>query len=172
MQKAGIEGVLYEEELTTPVPTPVEITGTIQGVHFKIMHDDRTLLISCELALRLPTIAKLLKRRGITEVQVMSAYRERPIISFHSLGLALDIMGFVTRRGVLSVLDDFIMTPQYRTCEAPKHDNRKAQTLREIACDIADTHKFSTILTPNYNTGHRDHMHIDIRPDDPRVFIR
>ncbi|MBN1656305.1 MAG: extensin family protein [Deltaproteobacteria bacterium] len=172
MQKEGVAGTLYQTPLTTPVPTPVEIEGPVKGVHFKIMHDDRTLLISCELAIRLPVIAAVLKRHGVTGVQVMSAYRDRPIISFHSLGLALDIMGFVTPKGVLSVLDDFVITPDYRTCEAPKHISRNAQILREIACDIADTHKFSTILTPNYNIGHRDHMHIDVRPDDPRIFVR
>ncbi len=34
------------------------------------------------------------------------------------------------------------------------------------------TAQFSTVLTPNYNEGHRDHVHLDARPDDTRVFLR
>ena len=30
----------------------------------------------------------------------------------------------------------------------------------------------STVLTPAYSAGHRDHFHIDIRPDDARTFVR
>jgi pimeloyl-ACP methyl ester carboxylesterase len=172
MKKAGIAGHLYQTRLTTPVPTPVEITGSVQGVHFKMMHDDRTLVMSCELAIRLPVMADVLKQHGVTLVQVMSSYREKPRVSFHSLGLALDVMGFVTQKGVLSVRDDFITTPGYRTCEGPEPSTPNARFLRELACDLARTNKFSSVLTPNYNAGHRDHMHVDIRPDDPRIFIR
>jgi hypothetical protein len=31
---------------------------------------------------------------------------------------------------------------------------------------------FNTVLTPNYNAGHRDHFHLDIRPDDQRFYFR
>jgi hypothetical protein len=44
--------------------------------------------------------------------------------------------------------------------------------LRRIACDLYRSGKFQSVLTPNYNEGHRDHFHIDIRPDDPRAFLR
>jgi len=41
-----------------------------------------------------------------------------------------------------------------------------------IACELYRSGKFQSVLTPNYNEGHRDHFHIDIRPDDPRAFLR
>jgi hypothetical protein len=44
--------------------------------------------------------------------------------------------------------------------------------LQRIACDLAQSRHVSTVLTPNYNAGHRDHFHVDVRPDDPRVFVR
>ena len=43
---------------------------------------------------------------------------------------------------------------------------RYARALFEIACALADTHRFSTVITPNYDEGHRNHFHLDARPDD------
>jgi hypothetical protein len=42
----------------------------------------------------------------------------------------------------------------------------------EIACEIGASKRFSSVLTPNYNEGHRNHFHLDVRPNDPRVFVR
>ncbi len=72
---------------------------------------------------------------------------------------------------VLSVLTDFVETPAHTTCDAPRGRGH-ARTLREIACELAGTHAFSSVLTPNYNDGHRNHFHLDARPDDPRTFVR
>ena len=41
-----------------------------------------------------------------------------------------------------------------------------------MACALFESGVLSSVLTPNYNAGHRDHFHLDIRPDDPRSFIR
>ena len=59
------------------------------------------------------------------------------------------------------------------TCAEPAaKTSDKHKRLHAIACDLAESHRFSSVLTPNYNAGHRDHFHIDIRPDDPRLFVR
>jgi hypothetical protein len=172
MRRAGIRGRLWRSALTTPVPTPVELSGRVDGVWFRTTHEERALIVSCELALRLPVLARILRRHGVLGVDVMSDYRDRPRSSFHTMGLALDLARFWTRRGVLSVPDHFLETPGFRTCQAPRPGNSAARTLLAIACELAKSRKFSTILTPNYNVGHRDHFHIDIRPDDPRIFLR
>ena len=79
---------------------------------------------------------------------------------------------FYTDQGPLSVDVDFETTPLHETCDAPPASNERASTLRDIACRLGRSRAFSTVLTPNYNEGHRDHFHVDIRPDDPRVFVR
>ena len=158
--------------LPTPVPAPVEVTGPIAGVEFKMVHPERTLLFSCELVARLPEIAAVLHKHGVRKVAVISAYRETPRTSFHTLGLALDMWRFTTDHGTLSVLQQFEHTPDRPTCDAPPAHTSEAATLRAIACDLAATHKISSVLTPNYNAGHKDHFHLDLRPDDPRVFVR
>lgn len=156
------------------MPTPVTIAGPVNGVAFRMIRpEDEPLTISCEMAARLPTLAAIARRHGIVAIDVLSAHRSHPRQSFHRAGLALDLYAFETETGEsLRVYDDFVETPAHRTCQAPLPGTRGAQVLLQIACELADSWQFSSVLTPNYNDGHRNHFHLDSRPDDPRVFIR
>ncbi len=172
LRERGVPFKSVSPQLSTPVPTPVEITGKVGGVEFRMMHADRTLLMSCELAVRLPEIAAVVATHGVTRVEVISTYREKPYVSFHTMGLAIDISRFITSDGPLSVLADFERTPGYETCEAPPPKSEHARALLDIACKLGASGLFSSVLTPNYNAGHRNHFHLDTRPDDPRIFVR
>jgi hypothetical protein len=89
------------------------------------------------------------------------------------MGLALDISAFFDAAGRrYRVQEDYLETPSVRTCQGSGPLQDKAQVLRRVACELFETGSFSSILTPNYNQGHRDHFHIDARPDDPRLFLR
>lgn len=156
----------------TPVPAPVEILGSVSSVAFEKKRDGAPLFMSCELALRLPHLASVLRRHDVTSVEVMSAYRREPLASFHSAGLALDLSSFRTSHGVLSVEEHFVTTPDVATCDAPEPPDWRARTLLSIACELARSDRWSTVLTPGYGRGHHDHFHIDARPDDVRVFVR
>jgi hypothetical protein len=168
-------------------PTAVVPRSRIGGVYFSVF--ERDLLVSCELAARLPAIAQVLADQGVESVTIASAHRSEPRTSFHTMGLALDIAAFrVGRRlagpeGDLSqrllVKTDFLETPDRPTCdpgllgpESPLGGNERGRKLLAIACALFDSGLLSSVLTPNYNKGHRDHFHIDIRPDDPRAFLR
>ena len=155
----------------TPIPSPVELLGSVQGVWFRMMHEDRTVVISCELAAKLPRVVSILRRHGVRGVDIMSAYRSEPTPSFHTMGLALDIGRLWTDRGWLNILNDFEMTPDEETCDATP-GTRRGRVLRDITCDLARSSVFQTVITPNYNEGHRNHWHFDARPDDPRLFLR
>jgi predicted esterase len=180
--EAGVPFLPLPEEqaaqLTTPVPAPVVVLPRpIGGVTFTVLQrrdtegEDR-LVLSCELAARLPAIATVLARHGVTRVEVLSAYRNRPRPSFHTFGLALDLASFTTPAGRLRVATDFEVSPAHETCSAPPPASERARLLQRIACDLAQSRHVSTVLTPNYNAGHRDHFHVDVRPDDPRLFVR
>ncbi len=158
-------------ELPTPVATPVELMGPVDGVWFRSVHEEQPLVISCELAAKLPRMVAVLKRHGIEGVDVASSYRDKPRPSFHTMGLALDISRFWRRRGWLSVLKRFEPTPLAETCPMPR-GRGSSRALHRLACDLYRSALFSSVLTPNYNEGHRDHLHIDARPDDPRLFVR
>ena len=158
-----------QEEL---VPTPVELLGPIDGVWLRPMHEDQPIVISCELAVRLPALVAIFARHGVLGVDILSSLRSVPRTSFHTMGLALDISRFWTADGWMSVNDDFVETPMHETCDAPRPRGPKARALLAIACAMARSNLLSSVLTPNYNEGHRDHFHIDMRPHDPRVFLR
>ncbi len=171
LKNAGVRAHLVERELLTPVPSPVALEGSVAGVSFYSLHSDREVEMACELAVRLPAIVEILKRHGVRAVSVLSSYREEPRTSFHTFGLALDLAAFRTRDGVLVVSKHFELSPGQETCNAqPTTEDGKA--LLAIACDLAASNLVSSVLTPNYNEGHRDHFHVDLRPDDPRVFLR
>jgi hypothetical protein len=172
LDKANLTYLPITRELTTPVATLVQLTpDPIAGVSFVSAHEDRQVEVSCELAARLPALAKLLKGHGVRSVLVNSSYRDQPRTSFHTFGLALDIAAFQMRHDLLVVATHFEATPDAYTCDATPA-TREGKTLLAIACDIAQSHLFSSVLTPNYNSGHRDHFHLDARPDDPRFFLR
>jgi len=154
------------------VAAPVELLGPIEGVWLRSMHPERPLVIACELAARLPALMRVLKERGVLGVDILSAYRDHPRTSFHTMGLGLDLARFWTRTGWLSVNDDYAPTPNQGTCEGAAPTSAKARRLRAIACAISRSNLFSSVLTPNYNEGHHDHFHIDARPNDPRLFLR
>ncbi|MFK7999454.1 MAG: extensin family protein [Polyangiales bacterium] len=158
-------------ELTSLVPAPVEITGPINGIWFRQTHEERPFVIACELALRLPALTQILAGHNIRGVEILSTFRTYPSTSFHRMGLALDLSRFWTDGGWLDVAADYEATPMRRTCagDAPSGG---AGVLRDIACEFAESNLFSSVLTPNYNEGHRDHFHLDTRPNDPRLFLR
>ncbi len=157
----------------TPVPSPVEILGPIDDVWLRSVHEDRPITISCELATRLPEIIAVFKRHGVLGLDVLSAYRTHPRPSFHTMGLALDVSRVYTADGWLSVASHYHATPMAQTCSrAARPRGRRARLLHDLACDLYESDLFTSVLTPNYNEGHRDHFHFDIRPQDPRHFLR
>jgi hypothetical protein len=132
----------------------------------------RELVVACELAARLPDLVALLRPHGIAGLTVMSAWRDHPAASFHTLGLALDVARFATPSGeVLDVARDFVPAGDAETCTVAAPDG-KARRLQAVACALFSSRLFSTVLTPNYNEGHRDHFHLDVRPGDERFYLR
>lgn len=173
---AGI-AVTPMHDLDSTVARPLRVDSPIGGVTFEMeaSHAARgdVVALSCELIDRLQQLTTLLRAHQVARVEVLSAYRTAPRTSFHTMGLALDMASFTRDDGtVLSVLNDFVETPDRRTCAGRAPRDPAARELRAIACELADTNAFSSVLTPNYNDGHRNHFHVDCRPDDPRVFVR
>ncbi len=171
LAEAGVNARLRPEP-SAIVPSPVEVIGPVEGVWMRMTHEERPLLMSCEMALRLPAIMRILKEEGVFGVEILSSYRTSPFTSFHTMGLALDLSRFWTREGWLSVQEHYVATPNRRTCAGREPRDNRAASLRRIACALSSSNLLSSVLTPNYNEGHRDHFHIDARPNDPRFFLR
>lgn len=155
-----------------PIPAPVVLHGDVGGVVFRKTRPDAPFIVSCELAARLPDIARVVRRYGVTVVDVLSSYRREPLSSFHTVGMGLDIVSLQTDRGELNVEQHFAASSEPATCYAPAPGDWRARALLDIACDLVNTHRFATVITPSYGRGHEDHLHLDIRPDDPRIYVR
>jgi hypothetical protein len=154
------------------VPLAVTLRGgEIDGVRFQDGHG-APLTYGCDMMTRVVKLAAVAKELGITRVIVASGYRDHPRVSFHTLGLAMDVSRFVLSDGSdLRVLRDYERTPDRATCDGSPTSS-KAQLLQRIACTLHERRVFSSVLTPNYNVGHHDHMHVDWRPGDARFYVR
>jgi hypothetical protein len=173
LEGLGVSFEPFQPASPLPIPAPVRLRGAVSGVTFRKLRPRRPVIVACELAARLPAIASVLARHEVTEVRVLSAWRRAPRESFHTMGLALDLCSFVRSDGsVLDVARDYHPESDGPSCEGAAPDEERAAALRAIACDLAASGVVSTVLTPAYSEGHRDHLHIDIRPDDPRTFVR
>lgn len=162
------KGVRFEVEDPSPlVPFAVKVRR-VPGLSI----NGRDLVISCEMASRLPALASILNEHGFSGVTIMSAWRSHPHESFHTLGLALDLARFTTQDGeILDVEDDYVKSGDAETCAVLAPEG-KARRLQALACSLFASRAFSTVLTPNYNHGHRHHFHVDIRPADERFYLR
>jgi hypothetical protein len=171
-------GIAHEAFHTdrSPIPTPVRLEGTIGGVTFRKLREDAPFIVACELAARLPRIARVLRDHHINAVDVMSSWRLTPRTSFHTMGLALDLNTFIRDDGsTLDVLRNYPMRADAPTCEgidASSRPEAAGAALVVLACDLAARAGLHTVITPNYSEGHRNHFHIDIRPNDARLFVR
>ena len=144
----------------------------VDGISFSTVRPEDPIIVSCEMATRLSRITRIARQQRVDHITILSSHRTAPRQSFHRLGMALDLFSFHTPRGNLSVNDHFLETPAHTTCSAPEPEEWRAAALHRIACGLAASREFSSVLTPNYNEGHRNHFHVDIRPDDDRVFVR
>jgi len=150
----------------------VRIEGPVEGVLFQSSRRSERLEVGCELALRLPELARLLRESGVARVRVGSPARFA-LKSYHRFGLALDVYALTLDDGTeLEVEDDYQLQGDRGTCAGVEPDEAKAKVLRQVACRVFEAHVLSTVITPNYNTGHRDHFHWDVRPGDERFYLR
>jgi hypothetical protein len=170
LQAANIQATAADPSPIVPQAVTLRVAD-IGGVRFQDGHG-APLTYACDLLSRVVKFAAVVKELGIVRVIVASGWRDHPRVSFHTLGLAMDVSRFVLSDGSdLRVLRDYERTPQSTTCEATPR-TPKAQLLQKIACTLHQQRVFSSVLTPNYNVGHHDHMHFDWRPGDARFYVR
>lgn len=174
------------------VPSPVILpSGIVNGVKFTDVNGGRPLVFACDLVLRLYEMARIWASYNVAEIGVLSSHRDHPEESFHTRGYAIDISWIKVNtnngRRTLSLTRDFYRTARARTCNGeamstiqselnrnPRKKNN-AELLLNLTCSLFNDfyHSlFNTIITPNYNDGHRDHFHFDVRPYDNRLFVR
>jgi hypothetical protein len=169
---------------TRGIRTPVEITGALDGVRLT-PRAGRRALMDCELARALAEAAPIVRAEGFTELFFSGAYdyrtrRRSPQMSAHAFGLAIDVHALSGPAGVLEVKRDFeagsgrwrglpLREGDFDGCVG--HPRRlPARHLRQLVCRLKHHSAFRVVLTPDDDSDHRDHLHLEAFPDaDLRV---
>ena len=102
--------------------------------------------------LQVPAMGKF--GSAVVKVETMGTYSCRPIagtqrLSEHASANAVDVAAFVLADGRrISVLNGW------------NGDEREARFLKSVRASAC--RRFNTVLSPDYNADHRDHMHFDM----------
>ena len=149
---------------TCPVSDPVRVTSPINGIDYRYYNQDTpgTMSVSCDLAIALHRLGDVLHEYNIRAVLHIGTFHCRRIansqnLSQHSFANAIDIWGFELEGG-----DRYILEERW------EHDTETFQTeagrvLWEIGQRMYNDRIFNTTLTPNYNSDHDNHYHVDLK---------
>jgi hypothetical protein len=163
------------------VRTPVEIVGPIDGVRL-IPRAGRAPLMDCRLARALAEATPLFHELGVTALSFSGAYdyrlrRGSHRLSAHAHGMAIDVHAFETDLGEVDVARDFPVEPaRWRAAEHRPElitacigdvTRPAGRFLRTLACRLGAHPAFRYVLTPDENSDHWNHFHIEAQPDAP-----
>ena len=173
-------GLIYEPgPQRDGVAQPVTVMPPINGIAHRYWDSDtprETFFMDCELALALAKAAPSLRRRDVVEVVDIGVYNYRCIggegtppdcprgISQHAFAWAIDFAAYVTSDGTIySVNDDWIVDPDEQPTCAAVTEGAKDDWLHDLICEQKDAGIWNIVLTPNYNSAHRNHFHVDLK---------
>ena len=137
-------------------------------------------VLDCRLALALLVWSDELREAGVVEIEHISTYRPGARVhrvgvpSGHARAMAIDIARF--RRGDGTTLDvEELWSGAERgvaPCEATEDESEDLATLRRLVCAVAAREMFQIVLTPHYDRPHRNHVHLELRPEVDWTFLR
>ncbi len=160
---------------TRGIADPVHVQPLIGGVSYRYETSATatTLLMDCELAPRLAQLSALVSSYGVVEIEHIGIYNYRCIgggnpdsgtctPSQHAYARAIDLHAFHLADGSgYNVTSDFVITTRHDSCPIAS-SSEPDRVLKAIACSLVADRIFQIVLTPNYNSDHRDHFHCDM----------
>jgi hypothetical protein len=181
LRALGAAGIAFRPGLAGGgMHTPVEITGPIGPVTLVPLGRSRPVM-DCRLARALYDAREVFATLQIRELRFSAAFdyrtrRDSDRLSAHAFGLAIDVHLVETASGEWSVLRDFeagvgtwkgLHAQQEGALEScvgnPQTD--KGRALRTLACRLKLHPAFAVIVTPDDNSDHRNHLHLEARAD-------
>lgn len=144
------------------IVAPIEIPGMVLGgITYTSVYRKPPHRMDCQLARTLVELGPSLASLGVREVRFGSIYRwtnvrtggtEKPFLSRHALGLAMDIVEMIDGDG--------------RTANVERDYLSDDPLLLAVEQLVNDSGKFRIVLTPrNDPQSHDDHFHIEANPD-------
>lgn len=190
-------GIAFTPEKRAPgVLIPVRLPKDVGGVVYRteiaphLRATNPYDVFDCRLVLALHDFSKVLRVHDIEEVLIFSAWRppgkgwpDGKLGTRHPGALAIDAFRFGKKlapgqatREWLDVEKNFHGTLNAPPCGSdaapPAPSTKEARELRSIACEAADQHLFTSILTPNYNRAHSNHFHLEVTPEVRWYLVR
>jgi hypothetical protein len=184
-------GVHFRKAGPAPgVRTPIRLTGPVLGVTYRTDFPDAARetspfeVLDCRLAVALADLSPILREHAIEEVRLFSAWRPAgkavsagSVATAHPGGLAADLRLFKkSGGGELDVESDFHGRIGALPCGPgsvpPAPATEGAHELRSILCAIADARLFHVLLSPNFDVRHRNHFHVEVRPEVRWFIVR
>ncbi|HRG94742.1 MAG TPA: extensin family protein [Polyangiaceae bacterium] len=182
-------GVPFTKATARGLVDAVTVPAPINGVTFTTDATDKptTQPMACDFVRTLWAFADVLKAKGVRKVGTLGSYCYRCCCAWsetnfcrgpsdpepncgtngysnHSFGRAVDVRYLTMDDGRVFDINkdaDFKATPG-GTCTGAKGSQvGTSKFLYDLVCEVADKKIFSTILTPNYNSDHRNHWHMD-----------
>jgi hypothetical protein len=175
-----------------PVRLPKDVGGVIYRTelppHLRAANPFE--VFDCRLVLALHDWSRVLHVHDIDEVLIFSAWRppgkrwpDGKSGTRHPGALAIDAYRFGKKlssgqssRGWLDVEKNFHGSIGAAPCgpraAPPSPSTPESRELRSIACEAADQHLFTAILTPNFNRAHKNHFHLEIAPEVRWYLVR
>jgi hypothetical protein len=176
------QGVAYRRVTATGgMRTPVEVTGPLGKVAL-VARGRRSALMDCVLARALVQASDVFEELNITAMTFSAAYDHRTRrgsseLSAHAYGLAIDVH---TVRGPFGEYDirkhfepgvgkwrglDKDKDPQVLGACVGEPLTAEGRMLRQLACGLKLHPAFRVIVSPDDNSDHQDHLHIEARSD-------
>jgi hypothetical protein len=182
-EELGRRGIAFERVEEAPgVRAPIRLLGPLHGVwvHSALPAEQRKTsafeILDARLALALDDFAAVLSNHDVVELVHFTMYRpnddskesDSALKTRHPGGMAIDV-GALRKRGgaLLSIESNWPAAIGATTCGsgARKLPGRKGRELMSILCEAKDLRLFHCMLTPHFNHAHRDHLHLEIKPD-------
>lgn len=156
------------------IADPITVTLPLNGVAFRYSGNTtqrKTLYGDCLLMKSLAQAAPIVRAHDVQEIVDIGIYNYRCIdqtktppncsMSQHAYAKAIDIAELVTGDGThFSVLKDWVIDTT-ATCGA-ETASEKDSFLHTVICELKAADVWNIVLTPNYNSDHRNHFHVDL----------
>ncbi len=155
------------------VAIPVRLTGPVAGVRFTIPWSsderrDHHAIWDCRLVAALAPLAEWLFARGVVEVQYFSALRRGKLVqqrprSQHNIGLALDLYALRMAGGDPAPVEEAFPRRVLRGCPHEEPGDGLADLYLGLVCEAHERGLVHTLLTPDYDREHKNHLHLDLK---------
>lgn len=175
-----------------PVRLPKDVGGVVYRTDAPELERSKSPyeIFDCRLVLALSDFSKVLVAHDIDEVRMFSAWRPPPKGAHknnkpdkrHPGALAIDVKRLGKKAAAnkdkpwLDVEGEYGGRIGAVSCgpdaTPPAPATSDAKELRGIVCEAADKHLFTSILTPNYDRPHHNHVHLEVTPDVGWFLVR